>query len=344
MFSKKRILVLLSLITLPLISVAPSEPLAQSTVAVSPSIRVAATWAAPLASTSLLDPTFLAQLNLLASRGVWELPPEEPSWPMMDEEPLVSTRQMDVMYHTVKKYQTKVKVRAMYKIGYKTLQQLNPDIDINNLQEGQEIVVWRRNPNRLSESRGKANRGRLRFGEPLPPGEGYIRLFPHRTFGTYYTVSEIVRVLDRYHALYPDASPLIVGDISFRGGRRIRPHRSHRTGRDVDITYPRHNEPPAYNRFHHIRRKDFDVERTFWLLKDFIDGGNVEYIFVNRRWQRKLRKYGQEQGAPDEWLSAVFQSGSMRPGKAIIRHAKGHDKHFHIRFKCQNTDRRCIDY
>ena len=342
MFGRSRISFLLSLVAVAAIGTSTLDDThAQSAGASPAAIRVAATWAAPLASQSLFDPSFLEKLNLLASREIWAMPAETGSWPLMDGEPLVETRQLDEMWHTVRPYQTRQKIQAMYKMGLKKLQHLNPDADLNELETGQQLLVWRRDARHISESRGHADRGRLRHGEPMPDGEGYIRIFPHRTFGTYYTISEISRVLANYNQLYPDADPLMIGDISLRGGGRIRPHRSHRTGRDVDITYPRLDSAPNYNRFHYIRRKNLDVARSFWLLKDFIDGGQVEYIFVNRRWQRLLRKYAAEQGAPEAWLSAVFQNGSMRPGRSIIRHASGHDKHFHVRFKCQETDRRC---
>ena len=237
-------------------------------------------------------------------------------------------------------YPSKYKLLAQGLGPMKHLQELNPDVDFDNLEKGQQVLVWKRSE-QFSKSWGDPNHGRLYDGEPLPEGDGYLVLHPHRAFGTYYTVSEIVRVMDAFNARYPESKPLIVGDISVKNGRQLKPHKSHQSGRDVDITYPRLREPPNYSRFHNISRRDFDIEKSFWLIKQFIDGGNVEYVFMDKRWQRVLRAYAEKQGATEEWLNAVFEYRSNRPGLAIIRHERGHARHFHLRFKCQETDTRC---
>lgn len=314
---------------------------AQSTAALTPSaLRTAAILFSPLPNSTLLTPELVQHVERLAPRkDRWQMPTPEPFWKTEGGAPVVNTRRMDEMWHTVKS-PSKYKLLEQGVGPLASLQALNPEVDFDNLQEGQQILVWKASDT-IARSWGAANGGRLYDGEPLPPGEGYKILYPHRAFGTYYTVSEIVRVLDAYAERYPDAKPLIVGDISVKTGRRLKPHKSHQSGRDVDITYPRHDEPPAYNRFHNISRRNFDVEKSFFLLKSFIDGGNVEYMFVDRRWQRVLREYAESQGASQEWLDAVFEYRSNRPGAALIRHERGHARHVHVRFKCQETDLRC---
>jgi hypothetical protein len=167
-------------------------------------------------------------------------------------------------------------------------------------------------------------------------------LSSHRAFGTYYTVGEIVRVMDAFHRTYPDSetNPLVVGDLSYRHGREIAPHRSHQSGRDADISYPRIDRPPTYRHFHGFPSYKLDVERTFWLLREFIRGGHVEYIFVDRDWQRLLYREAKRQGAPEGWVERVFQYPGWA-SRGIIRDSPGHHDHFHIRFRCQHTDRWC---
>lgn len=311
-------------------------------VEVSAALRIAVTGLGPAPLGTILPPEMVDRVGEEIQRRRWTLPElDESRWPIADEVPVVETRRKDEYWHEVRAGHTLKRIRQMYRISTDALAALNPQVDLHNLEPGTRLLIWQRDAQRFARSVGAANRGRILDAEPLPPGESYIVLYPHRAWGTYYTISEIVRVLDAYGERYPEADPLIVGDISFRTGRSIHPHRSHQAGRDVDITYPRLRPPPNYNRFHHVRRDNLDVEKTLWLLKQFIDGGQVEYMFVDRYHQRQLRREAERQGAPQEWLDAVFQYPAHSGGTAIIRHARGHAKHFHVRFKCQPTDRRC---
>lgn len=271
---------------------------------------------------------------------MWPLPQGEP-W-ALDEEgvPQVGTRQVDEMWHEVRRGESAYRVRSIYRLTKRQLQELNPEVDLGRLEVGQELLVWQRSAQSVARSQGAPQQGRLINGEPMPPGEHYILLYPYRSFGTYYTISEVVRSLDSYYETFPNAAPLIVGDISFRTGRHIHPHKSHQAGRDVDITLPRQEEPEAYNRFHHVRRDNLDPERALWLLTSFIEGGYVQYIFLDWYHQRTLWRLAKEQGAPEEWLEEVFQY-PRRTRVGIIRHSPGHRGHFHVRFHCQETDQRC---
>ncbi len=306
----------------------------------SPALRLAAIGVEPVSILSIFSPDAMATIATELNQPKWLLP-STTEWPIVDDFPLVETRTRQEFWHTVSRGHALKNLRAMYRISAAALQELNPELDLNNLNEGDRVLVWKRPENEFARSVGTVTRGRLINAEPLPFGEKYHVLYPHRAWGTYYTVSEIVRVLDAFGEQFSDTDPLIVGDISFRNGRAIHPHRSHQAGRDVDITYPRHQPPPNYNRFHHVRRDNLDVEKTLWLINQFIAGGKVEYMFIDRYHQRTLYREAKKQGAPEEWLQAVFQYPAHSGGTALVRHARGHRKHFHVRFKCQPTDRRC---
>jgi murein endopeptidase len=272
------------------------------------------------------------------------LVPEPAPWPL-DEEgyPLVETRRLDVLTWTLTRRFSMRWVRKRFKLSLDRLVALNPARDLeqlDQLEEGSELLVWQREPGLLSRSVGSPNRGRLMDGEPLPPGDKYAILYPHRTFGTYYTISELVRVMDAWAMRFPEVDPVMIGDISMRGGRHLAPHLSHTSGRDVDITYPRLDSPPSLTRFHPIPRRALNLEATVWMLRAFIVSGQVERVFIDRPIQRMLREEAARQGAPEEWLDAVFQYPG-RSDRALIVASPGHDDHFHIRFRCQPTDLRC---
>lgn len=311
---------------------------------------------APHLGRVMLSPELLTPL--LHVRELFELAPEraikEPEariitrwvmptrklWSMAAGHPVVETPRLDELSHTVEPRHTLHWLETRYRVKQQQLEAWNPGVDLLALEPGDVLIVWRRDQEKFSQGLGSPSRGRLRDGEPLPEASKYHILFPHRAFGTYYTISAIKRVFDGYALAYPDAEKVMIGDLSWRTGRRIKPHVSHQTGRDVDITYPRANLPPDYNRFHRIRRKELDAARTLWLVREFISSGTIEYIFMDRWVQRLVYKEAARQGAPQEWLDAVFEYPKYG-GKALVRRAKGHDDHMHIRFYCQPTDRWC---
>lgn len=311
---------------------------------VSPTLMGAAAMFGPLPPSSLFTRETLEEVEELANERKWRLPDEITEEVLQQDVPM-APRPVHELWHTVEEKQSKYRIREMYRGRLSRYEGLNPDTEFDDLEAGEQILVWQRRPDLQAQSIGTPNRGRLVNGEPLAPAHDnhYVILYQHRTFGAPQAVAEVQRVLDDYAQLYPEAHPLMVGDISFRTGRKIRPHRSHQSGRDVDISYPRYEPPPNYKRFHYVRRKNLDVEKTLWLMKSFIDGGYVEYIFMDRYFQRLLIEEARRQGATDEWIDTVFQYPHWSGGNAIIRHSSGHRNHFHIRFKCHPSDRRCRD-
>jgi hypothetical protein len=337
------VLIATAIALVALVTVDESDATAQSRPAgaVSANLRLAASGFGPVPANTIISRSTLSEIADELRRRKWSVPPEGSSWPMKDGEPVVETKELDELWHTVERGQSAHRIRHMFRVSRDQLERWNPDVDFDDLEQGQRILVWKRTTDRVSKSYGYPHRGRLFRGEPLPPSDNYEILYPYRTFGTYYTISEVRRVLGDYYERYPDAHPLMVGDISFRTGRAISPHKSHKTGRDVDISYPRKNDPPSLERFHYVRRDELDVKKTLALMKSFIDGGQVEYVFMDRWFQRMLREEALRQGATEEWVDAVFQYPHWSGGTAIIRHSGGHRNHFHLRFKCQETDYRC---
>lgn len=270
----------------------------------------------------------------------WVIPHRSP-WPTNDAGiPLVTTEPTQALWHTITRRRDLRWVKQRYRTNLTTLQKLNPDIDLLSLSEGDEIKTWQRDNDTISYGRGTPNRGRLVDGEPLPTADKYVIMHQHRAFGTYYITSHLKELFDTYALAFPEAQPVVIGDLSHRTGRRIKPHLSHQSGRDVDITYPRHDEPKSFTKFHYIRRSNLDATRTLWLVKQMAQSGYVEKIFMDYWVQRKLYHEAQERGAPQEWLDAVFQYPKWG-GQAFIERAKGHDDHMHIRYYCQHTDMHC---
>ena len=320
---------------------ASERPQAQSLPSNSPAgIRVAVAGLGPLSAREILPDNLYRELVRRKRFSHWKMPGES-TWPTnASGRPVVETEQLDALFHTVDQ-RSVYRIRHMYRLSTDQLQSLNPNTDLDEVSSGDRLKVWERSTYAVPTSYGSAHGwGKLYDGVPLPNSPNYEILFRHRTFGTHYTVSDVKRTLDAYYRAYPDADPLIVGDISFRRGGQMSPHLSHRSGRDIDITYPRTDEIPNYDRFHWMSHRDLAVEKALFFIKTLLDGGYVHYMFMDHDFQRRLYRAAKQKGAPQEWLDAVFEYPGWG-GDAIVRHEPGHDTHVHIRFRCQPTDRRC---
>ncbi len=62
---------------------------------------------------------------------------------------------------------------------------------------------------------------------------------PRRLYGNERTIRTVLSVVRYYRTANAQAPRVVVGDISFEGGGPMDAHRSHQTGLDVDIYYPR---------------------------------------------------------------------------------------------------------
>lgn len=164
-------------------------------------------------------------------------------------------------------------------------------------------------------------------------GDGLWVRSPKRSFGTRKTVTLFRRAVQKVRKRFPGTAELMVGDLSYRGGGRMRPHRSHRDGRDIDAAYwLRDGRPRRW--FARARYKTLDVARTWALFETLIATGEVEYIFVSYRLQKALYRHARKQGASKRWLRGIFQwPRHWRRKAGIIRFERGHRDHFHVRFK-----------
>lgn len=188
---------------------------------------------------------------------------------------------------------------------------------------------------------GKPNRGRLVNGVQLPANDLYTIRDPDKAWGSSHAIEQLQKTIATWRRDTGFAGPLVIGAISRRGGGRFRPHRSHQSGRDVDIRLPkkagaslRSNDP-----------SDIDWRASWGLVKAFVDSGEVEYIFLDWYRQRRLYRAAKAAGATDEELRRAIQYPRARKtNHGLVRHAKGHVVHIHVRINCAPAASRCQSY
>jgi murein endopeptidase len=232
-------------------------------------------------------------------------------------------------------------VANLYKIHHHEVIELNPALNPDqDLEPATEVVVFE-DLGQPSESIGLPHDGRIVNALPMLDGPGRkITAERWKTWATRATVEQLDRVLRRWSEIEPSAPPVLVGNLSARGGGTLDPHKSHQSGRDVDLSYVAKwngKDPVVWQR---VNTDSLDVELTWRLLKLLTQESRVEVIYMDRGLQKLLlehaRRYGTIRKARlPHWLEVA---GSE---KALIRHVAGHKDHFHVRFACPADSRRC---
>lgn len=205
-----------------------------------------------------------------------------------------------------------------------------------------------------SRSIGTPNRGRIRDGVEITPTPHLVVRDGPR--GATYGIAELVGLLHRAAARVASEHPgprLLAGDLSKEGGGRLSPHRSHRSGRDADVSFyllDEDGQPVETTRFVHLRRNGcgraegrrycFDPVRNWALIVALLADpvARVQYVLVTPYLRRRLLAEGERQNAPEELLERVRIATRPRTGSA------SHRSHFHVRIYCPLDDRpECID-
>ena len=195
------------------------------------------------------------------------------------------------------------------------------------------------------QSLGQPWQGKLHDASELPPGEGYVIRRPYRAFGTRTTVDFIHHAITDLREQFPDAHVLAIGDISQEDGGQITQHRSHQSGRDVDIGLVYKHKPANYPEdFVTATADNLDCEATYALVNEFAEtakeDGGAQVIFLDYNVQGLLYHWAKDHGEDDSVLEHLFQYPN-RGASSLVRHVANHDNHIHVRFKCPSGDTGC---
>ena len=175
---------------------------------------------------------------------------------------------------------------------------------------------------------GKPNGGALVNGVQLTRSEYFEPVDPKSAWGTDETLSYLQAAARKVHETFPNTPRLWVGDISREQGGHLSPHRSHQSGRDVDIGYFYKDAGTWYRR---ATPTNLDLARTWAFVRALVTETDVEMIFIDHSLSSVLRRFAEGLGEDTTWLRRVFASVSGEP--ALVRHARGHATHMHVRFR-----------
>jgi murein endopeptidase len=224
------------------------------------------------------------------------------------------------------------------------LRGLNPSLrGKSRVQAGTELRVYDAERGEPTRSLGAPNRGKLEHGVPLPEGDIWrLRQRRTRVYGGTVMVESLLKAFEAYGAEFPDGPEIRLGDLSDRNGGRLAPHKSHRTGRDVDIGYILLPGTRGERYWQRADEQSFDVEKNWFLVKALIETGNVQQIFMSARLQVLLLPLAERELSPEQ-VARYFRRQNPDPrSPSVIKHWKGHLDHMHVRFRCEEGNARCV--
>ncbi|MFV8750673.1 penicillin-insensitive murein endopeptidase [Nannocystaceae bacterium ST9] len=192
-------------------------------------------------------------------------------------------------------------------------------------------------------STGKPNKGRLVNGVQLPENDKlYTIRRPEEAFGSSHTLAHLQSAIAEWRRVTGYDRELIIGAISKKGGGRISPHSSHQSGRDVDIRMPAKKGIKSSDM---DDASDIDWNATWGLISALVATGEVQYIFMSHGRQKHLYEAAKKAGVKKDELERIIQYPSKaKTNNGIVRHAKGHDVHIHVRFSCAANETKCESY
>lgn len=206
-----------------------------------------------------------------------------------------------------------------------------------------------------STSMRNPNDGRLVGGVPLPltaPGLEFSRKRdPAARYGTVEVVRALVESANTVHEEL-GGLPVTINDLSYQSGGPIPRHRSHQSGRDVDVLFyqlgPNGQPIESVGAFFDpdgigVDFRDLadptddvvlrlDVPRTWRFVRALIEneGANLQSIMVAEHIRTLLLEYAHAIDAPALAIER-FEQMTCQPHYP-------HDDHFHFRFYCSLDD------
>jgi LysM repeat protein/murein endopeptidase len=185
--------------------------------------------------------------------------------------------------------------------------------------------LWATHPDQLgSMSVGFTESGSQLNAVQFPRDGGpWVVVNPDEAWGSRETIDFVMAAAKQVAERMPGA-PLRVNDISKKDGGWLRPHKSHQSGRDVDLGlfYPDNAKCSR------AREKCMDVARNWTLVRALVTTGDVQMILVDKRIQAVLYEHALAIGEDKAWLDSLFHAGA----DALIKHARRHRDHFHVRY------------
>lgn len=249
--------------------------------------------------------------------------------------------------HLVAKGETLSGIAERYELTLSELRAANR-LDGNMIRVGQRLRLPKpKGQARAGQSRGHVDEGTLHEPTQLPQNAAYYRRRLPRTYATAPLVRHTIRAVEAVRARWPEVHRLAIGDLSDADGGPLTGHRTHQSGRDIDLGFYFLDAPAGYpKQFAAGTGDNLDADRTWALLEGFVrtadEPDGVELVYLDYEIQRSLYAAARRDGWTVEQLARVFEYPDGRGASGrVVRHLWNHHDHLHVRFRCPPGDGTC---
>ena len=248
-------------------------------------------------------------------------------------------------------------IAADFRVDTKDLHAFN--YKVRELEVGQILVLWFDPavswtvgrtlgplPNHVlvrddAYSVGRPQKGRIVNAVQLPESPNYTRRSERILWGSSFCIQALQKAFGRFRYETGFEGEVVIGSISLQHGRRFKPHKSHQSGRDVDIRLPLLPTVPLWKK---PDSDQIDWLATWSLVEALVDTGTVHAVYLESGLQRPLYEAARALGRTHEELAPyITYPREKGKGRAYVRHVKGHDRHIHVRFRCGPDEHQCKD-
>ena len=190
-----------------------------------------------------------------------------------------------------------------------------------------------------AQSLGNPSGGRLSRGILLPLSSLWRRGRKAEMWTSSHTLATLIEAFTRLRVDSGYAGEVFIGSISRRRGGKFPPHRSHRTGLDIDIRLPLLPTVPLET---YPIPDAVDWAALWVLIEALLETGEVSVIFLDRNLQEHLYWAARQAGrTPEELAPIIHWPRKDKIWEAIVRHARNHKGHMHVRLLCGRDEPRC---
>lgn len=189
------------------------------------------------------------------------------------------------------------------------------------------------------QSVGLPQKGKLVDAVQLPEHPLWVRGNPDHLWASAHAIEIIHRAFATLRGELGYARGILIGSISRRKGGRMPPHRSHQSGRDVDIRLPLR---PGVGKTKAPTPDEIDWYASWALIEAFARTGHAEVVFVNEAHHGRLYAAARAMGVARERVHELLRWPAWRGGaEPIVQHADGHNAHLHVRVRCGDDEPKC---
>ncbi|EDM78066.1 LysM domain protein [Plesiocystis pacifica SIR-1] len=192
---------------------------------------------------------------------------------------------------------------------------------------------------------GSPNNGSIENAIQFPRNDDlYKRRYPNIMWCGGHMAKHLQWAIASFRYNYEFEGEIVVADMSKKKGGHFPPHKSHQSGRDVDIWLPTlkgvYKKNQLNDRDYRPQSEEADWFALYGFLQALHETGEVHAVFLAYELHDRVYQAAKIMGATDEELDAMiaYPRGEHHR-KSLLQHSPGHTHHVHVRFKCSRADK-----